>query len=586
MRKNIVRMFMLGILIMACIGQTVKLWLGDMSSHNFFGSDYISYEESILYPKEIWSNVNKKIYKMDENNDENSMSFKILYELYSEIGKEELKVESGPKVSYEDLLSFRTGIIYNYGTRLSLEEIIGQNIKTAHNKSINSKVKTLYVDLSDLNSGNGTQAYVYLIDEVEEEGGLVLKVTHKLTINNKLKNIKTAHNKSINSKVKTLYVDLSDLNSGNGTQAYVYLIDEVEEEGGLALKVTHKLTINNKLKFNNKVIDHFKEVANDPDIKTYQSSLLTVNDSERFEGNVFYPVINEANPITYSQLRLLPLVEGIEDEELEPYINGILRNSKSQTMTILEDGATFSDNLHLSVKYSNVGTLEFNKTLKGEVTKSTPVEQMVSVTNFIANSEAIPRTLKKGLYLKEIQVSEELSETRYIFGYQYEGFDVTLSDEAKRQLNVSDFLEMTLRGKEVTSGKWVMLEVAPADVTNSSFYEFSTSVDQAIGEIITKAGMTVEGKEVTSGKWVMLEVAPADVTNSSFYEFSTSVDQAIGEIITKAGMTVEEGLRLRDLACVYRVEDIYKGIDLKWVGSYQFTEINTEILEIEKIDNG
>lgn len=478
MRKNIVRMFMLGILIMACIGQTVKLWLGDMSSHNFFGSDYISYEESILYPKEIWSNVNKKIYKMDENNDENSMSFKILYELYSEIGKEELKVENGPKVSYEDLLSFRTGIIYNYGTRLSLEEIIGQNIKTAHNKSINSKVKTLYVDLSDLNSGNGTQAYVYLIDEVEEEGGL-------------------------------------------------------------ALKVTHKLTINNKLKFNNKVIDHFKEVANDPDIKTYQSSLLTVNDSERFEGNVFYPVINEANPITYSQLRLLPLVEGIEDEELEPYINGILRNSKSQTMTILEDGATFSDNLHLSVKYSNVGTLEFNKTLKGEVTKSTPVEQMVSVTNFIANSEAIPRTLKKGLYLKEIQVSEELSETRYIFGYQYEGFDVTLSDEAKRQLNVSDFLEITLKGKEVTSGKWVMLEVAPADVTNSSFYEFSTSVDQAIGEIITKAGMTVE-----------------------------------------------EGLRLRDLACVYRVEDIYKGIDLKWVGSYQFTEINTEILEIEKIDNG
>lgn len=478
MRKNIVRVLILGILIMACIGQTVKLWLGDMSGHNFFEGDYISYEESILYPKEIWSNVNKKIYKMDENNDENSMSFKILYELYNEIRKEELKVESAPKVSYEDLLSFRTGIIYHYGTRLSLEEIIGQNIKTANNKSINSRVKTIYVDLSDLNSGSGTQAYVYLIDEVEEDERLVLKVTHKLTINN-------------------------------------------------------------KLKFNNKVIDHFKEVAGDPDIKTYQSSLLTVNDSERFEGNVFYPVINDANPITYSQLRLLPLVEGVEDEELELYVNGILKNSKNQTTTILEDGATFSDNLNLSVKYSHVGTLEFNKTLKSELTKSTPVERMVNVTHFIANSEAIPRTLKKGLYLKEIQISEEIGEARYLFGYQYEGFDVTLSDEAKQQLNVADFLEITLKGKEITGGKWVMLEVAPADVTNSSFYEFSTSIDEAIGEIITKAGMTIE-----------------------------------------------EGLRLRGLECVYRVEDIHKSIDLKWVGSYQLTKINTEILGLEKIDNG
>lgn len=449
MRKNIGSVIILGILIIACIWQTAMLWLGNMSSHDLFNQSATSYEGSLLYPKEIWGNVNRNIYKIEEDNDQDSMRFKLLYELFSAIKKKHLVIEEETKISYVELLSSTTGMIYEYGTYLSLDEIVGQTLETNNNQTKPITIKTLYVDLSE----------------------------------------------------------------SNGNKASVYLIDKHS-------KVVQKLTIYNPFTYHNKAITYFEEAKISLNIKTYQASLLSPNDSEFFEGNVFYPINNKGFPIFYNEIRLLPLVADLEDEVLMNYVNDLLKHSNSQTKTILKDGATFSNNLNLSVKYSKVGTLEFKKTFNGETTKTTAVEKIGKITHFIKTSQAIPQSLKKGLYLEAIKEDQMTGESYYLFGYQYDNFDVRLSDEVKNQLGISAFLELRIKDSDITSGKWVMLEAVPNHVMNSNFYEFTKESNEAIDEI-----MEIEGK----------------LPGRNF--------------------------KLKDLQCVYWVSDMDKSVGLEWVGT-------------------
>lgn len=176
MKKHIGRILILGVLIMGCIWQTITLWLGDMSGHNFFAKDTASYEISYLYPKEIWSNINGSIYKIEGNNDEDAMRYKLLYELFGELKKENVTVELSPKISYEELLSSTPGIIYEYGTSLTIDEMMGQSMKNLNSKSNSMKLNDLYIDMSDRES---YKAYVYFIDKS-------YNVSQKVTINNLL----------------------------------------------------------------------------------------------------------------------------------------------------------------------------------------------------------------------------------------------------------------------------------------------------------------------------------------------------------------------------------------------------------------
>ena len=91
MKKHIGRMMILSVLIMVCIWQTITLWLGDMSGHNFFGADTVNHESSYIYPKEVWSNISGSIYKIEGSNDEADMRYRLLYELFGELKKKKYR---------------------------------------------------------------------------------------------------------------------------------------------------------------------------------------------------------------------------------------------------------------------------------------------------------------------------------------------------------------------------------------------------------------------------------------------------------------------------------------------------------------
>ena len=169
-------MMILSVLIIVCIWQTITLWLGDMSGHNFFGSRVVNYEINYLYPKEIWSNISGSIYKIEGNNDEAEMRYRLLSELFKGLTKENLTIELSPKISYAELLSSTSGIIYEYGTALTIEEMMGQSLKVANSKYNSIKIKDLYIDMSE---NDRYKTYVYLIDESSN-------VSQKITLNHSL----------------------------------------------------------------------------------------------------------------------------------------------------------------------------------------------------------------------------------------------------------------------------------------------------------------------------------------------------------------------------------------------------------------
>lgn len=436
---------------MTCIWQTITLWLGDMSGHNFFASNTVSYESSVLYPKAIWASVNRNIYQIDGSNDIHSMKFRLLYELFNELRKDSVLGLGTPKVSLEELLTTASGIIYEFGTSLTLDEIIGQPVKTTNNKYTSSKIKTIYVDMSE----------------------------------------------------------------SNGNRIYVYLINE-------KLKVTQKLSIHKTLTIHSSAIKYYKEAEDDIELKTYQASILSPNDSEFLKGNIFYPINNQGIPIHYSKIKLLPLVEDANDEKLMEYVNALLKNPNNQTRIDSDQGITFTDNLSLSVQYNTAGTLEFKKTLNSEVEKTTSIEKLGTAISFIRTSQAIPQELKKGLYLKEITEDTSLGETSYLFGYQYDNFNIYLSDDIKETLQINDFVELVVKNNEITRGKWILVR-PEAD----------------------------------------------EVTNSNFYELTKEANEAINDIMEQVGVTVREGFTLENLECIYYIEDLSKSTGLEWMGTYE-----------------
>lgn len=481
MKKHIGRILILSVLIMGCIWQTITLWLGDMSGHNFFGGDVASYETSYLYPKEIWSNINGSIYKIEGNNDEEAMRYKLLYELFEELKKENVTVELSPKISYADLLSSTPGIIYEYGTSLTIDEMMGQSMKVLNSKSNSIKINDLYIDMSE----------------------------------------------------KDRY------------KAYVYFIDK-------SYNVSQKVTINNLLDYHSQAMEYYKDVDQVGDIKTYQASLLSPNDSEIFAGNLFYPLNNQAMPIYYKKVVLKPHIEDIDSEKLENHVNDLFKNPTYKTKIPVQNGVTFSDNLNVSVMYNEVGTLEFKKTAANDTEKSSSVERISKINTFIKESKAIPDFLKRGIYLNEIKTDEETGETHYLFGYQYDNFDVILSEQAQAELEVSAFLELVIKNSEIIRGKWVMLKpvsesyLNPNQNLNFHVNAFQKESTEAISDILEQV------------------------------EMEEKVD-----IEEEVEMEEDSPFELEDLECAYIIEDIREAMQFGWVGYYK----ENPILVNEKIDN-
>ena len=421
MRSNSIRLMILGALIVLCVWQTGVLWLGDMSGHIFFTDSMTSYVSSYVHPKQVWCNIQGNI-KSGINNSSNAGIYKLesekedlVNELIKELRKSKLIIEQSPKETYRSLLNGSQGIIYEFATELTIDEIIGQDLDTRINKYKPVKIKEIFVDLS-------------LVDAYK---------------------------------------------------TYVYLIDK-------EAKVRQKITLNYQLNSAIEMVNLYADKENVSDHLVYQASINSISDSNFMVGNAFYPRMGSDMVIEGKNIQLRPIIEDLESKELENYVNYLFKTPSNKTQHLTETGIAFSDNLNISVKYNNIGTLEFQKTLLNDEGKLSDVERMNQINTFIEQNGAIPEFLKKGLYLEGISENAKTGETIYQFGYRYEdGHIVVLGAKAKAQLGMNAFLELGIKNSEVTSGKWVMLQ--PYEVGIPKRITMSSS--EAINAIYENSGL-------------------------------------------------------------------------------------------------
>ncbi len=468
MKQNIVRLVILGVLIVLCIWQTVMLWLGDMSGHNFFTHNVASYEISYVHPKQVWCSIrgkikgsakesaNSGIYKLESNSEKEDL----MEELVKELRKGNLNIDLSPKEKYEELLKGSAGIIYEFGTELTIEEIIGQPLTMRGKKYQAVKIKEIYVDLS------ASDAY----------------------------------------------------------KTYVYLIDE-------EANTRQKITIDSPLRYGLEVVNLYTDKENVGSHQVYQASINSISDKEFFVGNAFYPQSTSTAFIQGNKIGFRPIIEDMQGQELENYVNYLFKNPSYKIASLIETGIVFTDNLNITVTYNAVGTLEFQKTLINDNEKLSRLEKLNKINHFVKESRAIPQSLKEGLYLENIYENSDTGETMYQFGYRYEdGNVVVLSDTVKSQLGVNSFLELGIKNSEVISGKWIMLE----------FQEIGAAVHISMGS-----------------------------------------SEAINEIYENSGLTEIDEFKLDDLDCTYWIKEPEKESEFGWLGFYKEQPIHTA----EKIDN-
>ena len=157
MKKYIVKIAVLGMLVILCIWQIVTLWLGEMPSHSFFvGLEEEKYT-ACVQPKAIWVNVGKLAYKIEEVNTEYAILINELRSLVnSKVRASEIKKVQD--MTYEKLLGMQ-GILYEYALGLSIEELVGSNMKDLADYDL---IRQVFVDMS---TSNDHETNLYLVGE-------------------------------------------------------------------------------------------------------------------------------------------------------------------------------------------------------------------------------------------------------------------------------------------------------------------------------------------------------------------------------------------------------------------------------------
>lgn len=282
-------------------------------------------------------------------------------------------------------------------------------------------------------------------------------------------------NKKVLDQVAGLFIDISE---GEKYRSYIYLIGEKQE-------IIKKLILEARLELHNRTIEHYSDETKTEGIKTYQASLLHMEYSKAFLQNVFYPLNNHNMPMPYKSLKWQPIIIGETREEeaaqLEAYVNTFFKNPLYKEWAVTDNGIVFSDSLNMNVRYSDVGVMEFKKLITGDAVKLSALEGLNKVNAFITDSPAIPQQLKKGLYLKEIVEDSEVGESIYRFGYRYEGFEVLLTDKARAELQIDEFLELAVKSNEVVRGSWLMLDLVEQE--EGSYRQLSKEGKVAIEEV-------------------------------------------------------------------------------------------------------
>ncbi len=203
------KLIVLGILIVGCIWQTMILWLGDLSSHNFLQQTQTMHH-IIVQPRAIWVNVGNLAYNIQENIQgiKSEYEIRLMDELIEQIKGQRIKLEIDKSLTFDSVFNKR-GIIYEYGTYLALDEIVGMSI-TKETEEI--RINNILVDLGDYDEH---KTYLYLIGR---ESDPIYKVTllSKLETHYKIiKNVNLDNNQITYQPSSTRTTTLKEYIEGN-----------------------------------------------------------------------------------------------------------------------------------------------------------------------------------------------------------------------------------------------------------------------------------------------------------------------------------------------------------------------------------
>lgn len=192
----------------------------------------------------------------------------------------------------------------------------------------------------------------------------------------------------------------------------------------------------------------------------YQSSFKTLNKFIR--GNIFLPLSNQENPLNYEVLTAELVIDNDKEDyvdQLSKYMNNLFVNPLVKNEEILGDGTVvFTENMKNIVSYTPLGVTEYiNLKVSEDKGSMTMLEGYNKALNFIAESQAFSYTIKDAIYLNDIQ--KEGNEYTYVFDLMHNGYRVNLSDVLKQSLDIEGLISLTVRNKEIVSGKWWFVDI-------------------------------------------------------------------------------------------------------------------------------
>lgn len=158
----------------------------------------------------------------------------------------------------------------------------------------------------------------------------------------------------------------------------------------------------------------------------------------RWEGGFLkYNGIKKINPIESES--------GILLASLEDNVNIFFENPALKRTSIVNNVYTYTDD-NAVVKYYTNGILEYSdySTLSTSKNGGGFYESYMKALDFMKNDAQI----KNEYYLSEVE--NQGNKIKFGFNYRINNFDVLLSDEYKKELNINNFIEITVMNGNVT----------------------------------------------------------------------------------------------------------------------------------------
>ncbi|MGL4346234.1 MAG: hypothetical protein ACRCTE_13630, partial [Cellulosilyticaceae bacterium] len=249
--------------------------------------------------------------------------------------------------------------------------------------------------------------------------------------------------------INYIFLKASD---SRGSSGQIFFINEQENIGYQANLKIHLTDIA-------KIIEAFTANRKLDDV-TYQAT-ITSNINGFIKENTFVPA---SVPLEYDVLQVSHPIKGDEAQrgaELEEYLGGFFESQMVKveqkpdgSMSLLEPGKT-------RLVYKPNGMIEYlNLRTNRNQDKMTRIEGYNVALAFLEGSRSIPTSLKKHLYLTDIEVKN--GEYTYSFDLMYDGYKVRLSDQLKQQLGIDSILQLTVSNQQIVSGRWILIEIDKA----------------------------------------------------------------------------------------------------------------------------